>query len=138
MQRALVADISSPAFWSKPIDVSKFGLLMPALRRHMAPPATVIVREDLVGYAMDITHHVQLPDPCGQWLHVQHPALLHHPVAMLVLDWLKNIIGGLDEMKKDQREKAGMLLQLPRCLSCSAARWYRRTLPDERPVCHRR
>lgn len=52
----LVADISS-CILSRPIDVSKFGVLYAGAQKNMAPAGltVVIVREDLIGHAMDIT-----------------------------------------------------------------------------------
>ena len=52
----LVADISS-CILSRPIDVSKFGVLYAGAQKNMAPAGltVVIVREDLIGNAMDIT-----------------------------------------------------------------------------------
>ena len=52
----LVADISSCVL-SKPIDVTKFGVLYAGAQKNMAPSGVtvVIIREDLIGKAMDIT-----------------------------------------------------------------------------------
>ena len=52
----LVADISS-CILSEPIDVSKFGVLYAGAQKNMAPAGMtlVIIREDLIGNAMDIT-----------------------------------------------------------------------------------
>ncbi len=74
----LVADISS-CILSEPIDVSKFGVLYAGAQKNMGPAGltVVIIREDLIGHAQGYhAHHVQLSDPCGQRLHVQHAALL--------------------------------------------------------------
>ena len=48
----LVADISS-CILSKPIDVSKFGILYAGAQKNMAPSGVtvVIIREDLIGFA---------------------------------------------------------------------------------------
>ena len=52
----LVADISS-CIVSEPIDVSKFALLYAGAQKNLAPAGltVVIIREDLIGHAMDIT-----------------------------------------------------------------------------------
>ena len=54
----LVADISS-CILSEPIDVSRFALLYAGAQKNMAPAGltVVIIREDLIGHAMDITPH---------------------------------------------------------------------------------
>ena len=51
----LVADISS-CILSEPIDVTKFGMLYAGAQKNMAPAGVtvVIIREDLIGNAMDI------------------------------------------------------------------------------------
>ena len=74
----LVADISS-CILSRPIDVSKFGLLYAGAQKNVAPAGLtiVIVREDWRapgGHA----HHVQLRGHGQERLHVQHSALLVH------------------------------------------------------------
>lgn len=107
----LVADISS-CILSEPIDVSKFGLLYAGAQKNMAPAGltVVIIREDLIGHAMDIT-----PTMFDYQIHADNGSMYNTPpcytiyMAMLVLDWLKNTIGGLDEMKKINEKKAGML-----------------------------
>ena len=52
----LVADVSS-CILSEPIDVSKFGVLYAGAQKNMAPAGltVVIIREDLIGHARDIT-----------------------------------------------------------------------------------
>ena len=52
----LVADVSS-CILSEPIDVSKFGVLYAGAQKNMAPAGltVVIIREDLIGHAMEIT-----------------------------------------------------------------------------------
>ena len=107
----LVADISS-CILSEPIDVSKFGLLYAGAQKNMAPAGltVAIIREDLIGHAMDIT-----PTMFDYQIHADNGSMYNTPpcytiyMAMLVLDWLKNTIGGLDEMKKINEKKAGML-----------------------------
>ena len=107
----LVADISS-CILSEPIDVSKFGLLYAGAQKNMAPAGltVVVIREDLIGHAMDIT-----PTMFDYQIHADNGSMYNTPpcytiyMAMLVLDWLKNTIGGLDEMKKINEKKAGML-----------------------------
>ena len=107
----LVADVSS-CILSEPIDVSKFGLLYAGAQKNMGPAGltVVIVREDLVGHAMEIT-----PTMLNYQTHVDNGSMFNTPpcysiyICMLVLDWLKNEIGGLEEMKKINEKKAGIL-----------------------------
>ncbi|WP_457944862.1 3-phosphoserine/phosphohydroxythreonine transaminase [Caproiciproducens sp. LBM24188] len=107
----LVADVSSYIL-SEPIDVSKFGVLYAGAQKNMAPAGltVVIIREDLIGHAMDIT-----PTMLNYQTHADNGSMFNTPpcytiyICMLVLDWLKNTIGGLEEMKKINEKKAGIL-----------------------------
>jgi phosphoserine aminotransferase len=107
----LVADISSCVL-SEPVDVSKFGVLYAGAQKNMAPAGltVVIIREDLIGHAMDIT-----PTMFNYQTHSENGSMFNTPpcyaiyICMLVLDWLKNTVGGLEEMKKINEKKAGIL-----------------------------
>ncbi|NLJ31833.1 MAG: 3-phosphoserine/phosphohydroxythreonine transaminase [Clostridiales bacterium] len=107
----LVADVSS-CILSEPVDVSKFGLLYAGAQKNMAPAGltVVIIREDLIGRAMDFT-----PTMFNYQTHADNGSMFNTPpcysiyICMLVLDWLKNTIGGLEEMKKINEKKAGIL-----------------------------
>ena len=107
----LVADISS-CILSEPIDVSKFGVLYAGAQKNMGPAGltVVIIREDLIGHAMDIT-----PTMFNYQTHADNGSMFNTPpcysiyISMLVLDWIKNTIGGLEEMKKLNEKKAGIL-----------------------------
>ena len=107
----LVADISS-CILSKPIDVSKFGVLYAGAQKNMAPAGltVVIVREDLIGNAMDIT-----PTMLNWKTHADAGSMYNTPpcytiyIAKLVLEWIKNEIGGLDKMYELNKKKADLL-----------------------------
>ena len=107
----LVADISS-CILSEPIDVSKFGLLYAGAQKNMAPAGltVVIVREDLIGNAQDIT-----PTMFNYQIHADNGSMFNTPpcytiyICKLVLEWVKNEIGGLENMRKINEKKAGML-----------------------------
>ena len=107
----LVADISSCVL-SEPIDVSKFGVLYAGAQKNMAPAGltVVIIREDLIGNAMDIT-----PTMFNYKTHADKGSMFNTPpcysiyMCMLVLDWIKNTIGGLEEMKKINEKKASLI-----------------------------
>lgn len=107
----LVADISSCVL-SEPIDVNKFALLYAGAQKNMAPAGltVVIIREDMIGRAMDIT-----PTMFNYQTHADSRSMFNTPpcyaiyMCMLVLDWIKNTVGGLEEMKKINEKKAGLL-----------------------------
>ncbi len=107
----LVADISS-CILSQPIDVSKFGMLYAGAQKNMAPAGltVVIIREDLIGNAMDIT-----PTMFNYQTHAENDSMFNTPpcytiyVAKLVLEWVKNEIGGLEKMKEINEKKAALL-----------------------------
>ena len=107
----LVADISS-CIMSEPIDVSKFGCLIAGAQKNLAPAGLtiVIVREDLVGNAMDMT-----PTMFNYQTHVDNDSMFNTPpcytiyVAKLVLEWIKNEVGGLEKMKELNEKKAKLL-----------------------------
>lgn len=107
----LVADASS-CILSKPIDVSKFGVLYAGAQKNMAPAGVtvVIIREDLIGHAMDIT-----PTMFNYQIHADNGSMFNTPpcytiyMMKLVLEWIKNDIGGLENMQKINEKKAAML-----------------------------
>ena len=82
----LVADISS-CILSKPIDVSKFGLLYAGAQKNVAPAGLtiVIVREDLLGEPMECTPTMfNYKTHGGERLHVQHAPCWPFTFATLV------------------------------------------------------
>ena len=107
----LVADISS-CILSGPIDVSKFGLLYAGAQKNMAPAGltVVIVREDLIGHAQDIT-----PTMFNYQIHADNDSMFNTPpcytiyMAKLVLEWIKNEVGGLANMQARNEKKAALL-----------------------------
>ena len=107
----LIGDISS-CILSEPIDVTKFGMLYAGAQKNMAPAGVtiVIIREDLIGNAMDIT-----PTMLNYSTHSENGSMFNTPpcyciyVAKLVLEWIKNDIGGLEKMKELNEKKAKLL-----------------------------
>ncbi len=107
----LVADISS-CILSEPIDVSRFGILYAGAQKNMAPAGltVVIIREDLIGNAQEIT-----PTMFNYQTHADNDSMFNTPpcytiyVCKLVLEWLKNEIGGLENMKAINEKKAAVL-----------------------------
>ena len=106
----LAADVSS-CILSTPLDVSKFGLLYAGAQKNMGPAGltVVIVREDLIGHAREAT-----PTMLNYQTHAESGSMFNTPpcyaiyICGLVLDWLKNTVGGLEEMEKINRKKAGV------------------------------
>jgi phosphoserine aminotransferase len=106
----LVADMSSNIL-SRPLDVSKFGLIYAGAQKNIAPSGlvVVIVREDLVGWSRPATPTVfdykQIADE-GSMLNT--PPTFAWYMAGLVFKWLKKQ-GGLAAMGERNRRKAEML-----------------------------
>ena len=107
----LVADISS-CILSEPIDVSRFGLLYAGAQKNMGPAGltVVIIGEDLIGRAKDFT-----PTMFNYQTHADNDSMFNTPpcyaiyICKLVLDWIKNDIGGLEKMKEFNEKKAKIL-----------------------------
>ena len=107
----LVADASS-CILSRPIDVSKFGILYAGAQKNMAPAGVtvVIIREDLIGKPMDKT-----PTMLDYAAHAEAGSMYNTPpcysiyMMKLVLEWIKNEVGGLDKMLERNEKKAGIL-----------------------------
>ena len=106
----LVADASSHLL-SRPLDVSKFGLIYAGAQKNIGPAGLtlVIVREDLLGRAVKGTPSVldyKLQADAGSMLNT--PATYPIYMAGLVFKWLKQL-GGLPEMAKRNDAKAKLL-----------------------------
>jgi phosphoserine aminotransferase len=106
----LVADASSH-FLSRPLDVSKFGLMYAGAQKNAGPAGLtfVIVREDLIGQAQKGT-----PTVMDYKLQADAESMLNTPatyaiyIAGLVFKWLKQQ-GGLPAMEQQNLEKAKLL-----------------------------
>ena len=106
----LVCDMSSE-ICSKPIDVSKFGVIYAGAQKNLAPAGVtiVIVRKDLLGYAMPVT-----PLMLDWKTAADNDSMFNTPpcwciyVLGLVCDWLKEQ-GGLVGIQKVNAYKAKML-----------------------------
>jgi phosphoserine aminotransferase len=106
----LVADASSH-FLSRPIDVSRYGLIYAGAQKNVGPAGLtiVIVREDLIGQAAKGTPSVmdyKLQADSGSMLNT--PATYAMYIAGLVLKWLK-ALGGVEEIEKRNIRKAATL-----------------------------
>ncbi|MBQ6797008.1 MAG: 3-phosphoserine/phosphohydroxythreonine transaminase, partial [Clostridia bacterium] len=106
----LVADISS-FIMSEPLDVSKFGVLYAGAQKNLAPAGVtiVIIRENLIGNARDIT-----PTMLDYKTHADNGSMYNTPPAYgiyicgKVFKWLKKQ-GGLEAMKEYNEKKAKIL-----------------------------
>lgn len=106
----LIADISS-CVMSEEIDVSKFGLLFAGAQKNLGPAGVtlVIVREDLIGDAMDIT-----PTMLDYKTHADNGSMYNTPptygiyVLKLVLEWIKEK-GGVKALQEINEKKAKIL-----------------------------
>ncbi len=103
----LVGDISSMIL-SQKIDVSRFGMLYAGAQKNVAPAGLtiVIIREDLLGNAMDIT-----PTMFNYVTHTENGSMFNTPpcyniyICKLVLEWIRDM-GGIEAMQKVNEEKA--------------------------------
>ncbi len=106
----LVADMSSTIL-SRPIDVSRFGIIYAGAQKNIGPAGltVVIVREDLIGQAMTGT-----PAMFDYATHAKAGSMYNTPptfswyMAGLVFDWIKRQ-GGLSVMAERNRRKAEKL-----------------------------
>ena len=106
----LVADMSSHIL-SRPIDVSKFGLIYAGAQKNIGPAGLtiVIVRDDLIGQTLPGT-----PTMFDYKTHADHDSMYNTPptygiyMAGLVFKWLK-ANGGLAAMEKTNILKADLL-----------------------------
>lgn len=106
----LVADFSSTIL-SRPIDVSRFGIIYAGAQKNIGPAGLtlVIVREDLMGHASPIT-----PSAYDYAKQAEADSMLNTPptyawyIAGLVFKWLKGQ-GGLAGMAKINERKAKKL-----------------------------
>ena len=106
----LVADASSHIL-SRPLDVSKFGLIYAGAQKNIGPAGLtiVIVREDLIGQARKGT-----PSVLDYKLQADADSMLNTPatypmyIAGLVFKWIKQL-GGLAEMETRNVAKARLI-----------------------------
>lgn len=106
----IVADMSSNIL-AENYDITKFGLIFAGAQKNLGPAGLTIaiVRNDLMGNAMDIT-----PTMLKYDTHAKENSLYNTPptysiyFAGLVFEWVKEM-GGVDAMQKINEEKASML-----------------------------
>ena len=109
----LVTDASS-CILSEPMDVSKFGLIFAGAQKNMGPAGVtvVIIREDLI---QDVPENV--PTMLTYKIHADNGSMYNTPpcysiyMVKLVLEWLKNDIGGVEKMHEINKAKAAKLYE---------------------------
>ncbi|WP_343210527.1 3-phosphoserine/phosphohydroxythreonine transaminase [Anaerolentibacter hominis] len=109
--KILVADVSS-CFLSEPVDVTKYGVIYGGVQKNIGPAGTVIViiREDLIredvlpGTPTMLTYKTHLD--AGSMYNT--PPTYGIYICGKVFKWIK-AMGGLEEMKKRNEEKAAVL-----------------------------
>ena len=110
--KVMVCDMSSDIL-SRPIDVSRFGLIFAGAQKNMGPAGctVVIIREDLLDRTPE-----NIPTMFRYRTHADKGSMFNTPpcfaiyVIGLVLHWLKKI-GGLSAMAEMNRAKAALLYQ---------------------------
>ena len=108
----LVVDMSSDIL-SRPIDVTRFGLIYAGAQKNLGPAGLVlvIVREDLLGLPLPGT-----PTLFNYQIHAQNDSMYNTPptyalyITGLVFEWLKRK-GGLTEIEKINIAKATLLYE---------------------------
>ncbi len=108
----MVADMSSDIF-SRPVDVSKYGIIYGGAQKNLAPAGVtfVIIRDDILGKV-----NRQIPTMLDYRTHIENGSMFNTPpvvpiyAAMQTLKWLK-AKGGVSAMQKINQEKAGILYQ---------------------------
>jgi phosphoserine aminotransferase len=106
----LIADMSSNLM-SRPVDVSRYGLIYAGAQKNIGPAGVtiVIVRDDLIGHASPLT-----PSAFDYKQQSDNDSMLNTPptyaiyIAGLVFQWLK-AQGGLTAMEAHNRAKAALL-----------------------------
>ena len=109
----LVADMSSNIL-SRPIDVSKYGVIYAGAQKNIGPAGltVVIVRKDLLGRA-----RAETPTLLDWKVQAEAQSMSNTPptyaiyIAGLVFKWIK-AEGGLAEMERRNRAKAALLYEL--------------------------
>ncbi|HQR33678.1 MAG TPA: 3-phosphoserine/phosphohydroxythreonine transaminase [Blastocatellia bacterium] len=107
----LVCDMSSD-FISRPIDVSKYGLIYAGAQKNAGPAGAtiVIIREDLLNRVPE-----NLPATLDYKNLVKNGSMYNTPpcfaiyICGLVFKWALNDIGGLEKVQAMNREKAAVL-----------------------------
>jgi len=104
----------SSSIMSRPVDISKYGLIYGGAQKNIGPAGVtiVIVRDDLIGQALPIT-----PSAFDYKQQAENDSMLNTPptyaiyIAGLVFKWIK-AQGGLTGIEARNRAKAKLLYDL--------------------------
>ncbi len=127
----LVCDASSDIM-SRPVDVSKYGLIYAGAQKNLGPSGltVVIIRDDLLKRAPD-----GLPTMLDYRVHAENKSLYNTPntwgiyILNLVCDWVKSK-GGLASVYRENQEKARLIYD-----AIDATDFYRgHAAPDSRSL----
>ena len=107
----IVSDMSSDIF-SRPLEMERFGLIYAGAQKNMGPAGVclVIIRDDLLARTPG-----NIPTMLRYTTYAEKNSMYNTPpcfaiyTVQLVLKWLEETIGGLDEMAALNRKKAGLL-----------------------------
>ena len=106
----LIADMSSTIL-SRPIDVTKFGMIYAGAQKNIGPAGLtiVIIRDDLIGHAKEGTPiTLDYKTPTENESMYNTPPTYSWYMAGLVFDWLRQN-GGLEAMGQTNQRKAEKL-----------------------------
>ncbi len=109
----LVVDATSDIF-SRPIDFSRVGLMFASMQKNLGPAGTavVLIREDLIGHAMERTPSLidyTTYDKSHSLANTNNTFAIY--TMCLVMEWMKEQ-GGVEGMAKINAEKAGLLYKV--------------------------
>jgi phosphoserine aminotransferase len=107
----LISDSSSD-FLSRPVDISRHGLLYAGAQKNAGPAGVTIaiVRDDLLARMPD-----RLPAVMDYRTYVENRSMYNTPpvfaiyILMLVTRWVRDEVGGLDEQHDRNRAKASVV-----------------------------
>lgn len=118
----LVADMSSDIM-SRPVDVTKYAVIYGGAQKNVGPAGVtfVIVRKDILGQIGDRAYMNPLPTMVDYRTHAaaearnismfNTPPVLPIFVMHETLTWIKNTVGGLEEMNKLNVKKSNLLYE---------------------------
>lgn len=110
--KMLIADMSSDIF-SRPVDVSRFGIIYAGAQKNMGPAGVtvVIIREDLLDKVDEA-----VPTMLKYSTHAKNDSMFNTPPCFAiycvgqVMHWLKEL-GGVEAMATRNQKKAGLLYE---------------------------
>lgn len=108
----LVADMSSDIL-SRPVDVSKFGLIFAGAQKNIGPSGVtvVIIRDDLAERCSEkVTTMMQYRTHIKEGSMYNTPPTFGIYMVALVMEWIESV-GGIPELQKRNDKKAALLYE---------------------------